>query len=58
MTLAVTALLGVGVGHWLDVRLGTHPLLLILGGSLGAAAGFVYLVKITASSRDQTGRHP
>jgi F0F1-type ATP synthase assembly protein I len=58
MTLAVTALLGVGAGHWLDVRLGTHPLLLILGGSLGVAAALVYFVKTMTRSRDQADRNP
>ena len=34
-TLAATVLLGVGVGYWLDRRLGTNPWLFIVGGVAG-----------------------
>ena len=33
--LAVTVLLGLGVGYWLDGRYGTQPLFLLLGGFIG-----------------------
>lgn len=33
--LAVTVLAGIGVGFWLDRRLGTQPILLLVGGVMG-----------------------
>jgi len=47
-------------GYWLDGRLGTDPWLLLGGIFLGAAAGFVYLVKtIGVGSREgQARRRP
>src|SRR5437667_7449529 len=40
-TLAVTVLLGVGIGHWLDGRLGTRPAFVVAGAMVGlAAAGY------------------
>ena len=47
-TLAVTVLAGVGGGHWLDGRLGTGPMLLVLGGTLGLAAGLYHFFKTVA----------
>jgi len=47
-TFAVTVLAGVGGGHWLDGRLGTDPMLLVLGGTLGLAAGLYHFFKTTA----------
>jgi F0F1-type ATP synthase assembly protein I len=32
-------------GYWLDGKLGTSPLLLIVGGALGAIGGFIHIVK-------------
>jgi ATP synthase protein I len=43
LTLALSVLLFLGVGAWLDSRLGTGPLLLILGAFVGAGAGFYSL---------------
>ena len=41
--LAVTILLALGAGYWLDGRLGTRPLFFLLGGVLGlAAAGYQF----------------
>lgn len=37
---AASILLGVGAGYWLDVRLGTGPVLLLAGAFGGAVAGF------------------
>ena len=59
MTLAVTVLAGLGGGYWLDGRLGTRPVFLLLGGALGAGAALVYFIKTVASpSKNQTGRKP
>ena len=43
LTLALSVLLFLGVGAWLDSRLGTGPLLLIVGAFVGAGAGFYSL---------------
>ncbi len=34
-TLAVTVLAGLGGGYWLDGRLGTRPVFVLLGGVVG-----------------------
>ena len=43
LTLALAVLLFLGIGAWLDSRLGTGPLLLIVGAFVGAGAGFYSL---------------
>jgi hypothetical protein len=48
MTLAVTVLAGLGGGHWLDGRLGTRPVCLLLGGTLALAAGLYHFFKTVA----------
>lgn len=47
-TLAVTVLAGLGGGYWLDRQLGTRPLLLLLGGTFGLAAGLYHFFKTVA----------
>ena len=44
MTLAVSVLAGFFLGYWLDGKLGTEPLLAIIGAFIGATGGFVNLV--------------
>ena len=43
LTWALAVLLFLGVGAWLDSKLGTGPLLLILGAFVGGGAGFYSL---------------
>ncbi len=43
LTWALSVLLFLGVGAWLDSKLGTGPLLLILGALVGGGAGFYSL---------------
>jgi len=43
LTLALSVLLFLGVGAWLDSKLGTSPILLVLGAFVGAGAGFYSL---------------
>jgi len=48
-TLAVTVLLGVGVGYWLDGRLGTTPAFVLAGAVIGvltAGYHFYRLVRV------------
>jgi len=48
-TLAVTVLLGVGVGYWLDGKLGTTPAFVLAGsvvGILAAGYHFYRLVRV------------
>jgi F0F1-type ATP synthase assembly protein I len=43
LTWALSVLLFLGVGAWVDSKLGTTPFLLILGAFIGAGAGFYSL---------------
>jgi F0F1-type ATP synthase assembly protein I len=43
LTWALAVLLFLGVGAWLDSKLGTGPFLLIAGAFVGAGAGFYSL---------------
>ena len=47
-TLAVTVLAGLGAGYWLDGRLGTRPVLVLLGGTMGLGAGLYHFFKTVA----------
>jgi len=49
LTLAVTVLLGLGVGYWMDGRLGTRPLFFLLGGTAGLVAALVYFFRTVSS---------
>jgi F0F1-type ATP synthase assembly protein I len=56
LTWALSVLLFLGVGAWLDSKLGTRPILLILGAFVGAGAGFYYLYyHIVIEPRQKTG---
>lgn len=49
ITLAVTVLGGVGIGHWLDGKLGTTPAFVLAGavvGILAAGYHFYLLVRV------------
>lgn len=42
-SLAVTVLLGLWIGHWLDKKLGTEPTFFLVGAGLGLlAAGYQF----------------
>ena len=47
-SLAVTVLLGIGGGYWLDSRLGTKPWFLMLGGVLGLGIALYQFFKTVA----------
>lgn len=44
-TLAVTVLLGLGLGYWADRKLGTRPWLFLLGAMLGLATALYQFFK-------------
>jgi len=50
---AASVLLGLGLGYWLDRRLGTGPWLLLLGSVLGLGAGFYQFYKTVAVRKNQ-----
>jgi ATP synthase protein I len=47
-SLAVTVLLGIGGGYWLDSRFGTKPWFLTLGGVLGLGLALYQFFKTVA----------
>jgi F0F1-type ATP synthase assembly protein I len=52
-------LAGLGGGHWLDGRLGTRPVFLLLGGALGLGAAMVHFFRAVAGqSKRQAGPKP
>jgi F0F1-type ATP synthase assembly protein I len=55
--IAITILLGVLGGNWVDQQLGTAPVFLLLGLGLGLAASFYGLFKmllpLLSSSKDE-----
>lgn len=53
MTLAVTVLAGLGGGYWLDDRLGTRPVFVLLGAVLGLGVAMYQFFKTVAG---QNGR--
>ncbi len=57
LTWALSVLLFLMGGWWLDLRIGTEPLFMILGAFLGAAAGFYSLYRhvVGLASKDEPG---
>lgn len=58
LTFALSILLFVWVGQWVDDKLGTSPLFLILGTFIGAGAGFysIYRRLTAQQKRDEAPR--
>jgi F0F1-type ATP synthase assembly protein I len=58
-TLAVTVLAGLAGGYWLDGRLGTRPVFLLLGSVLGLAAALYHFFRtVAADTKPRTGPKP
>jgi F0F1-type ATP synthase assembly protein I len=56
-TLAVTVLAGLGGGYWLDGRLGTPPVFLLVGGTLGVGVALYSFDRATSDlTKRQGGR--
>jgi F0F1-type ATP synthase assembly protein I len=49
-TLAVTVLVGFGAGYWLDERLSTRPIFVLLGSGLGIGAAMYFFFKSVAGA--------
>jgi ATP synthase protein I len=47
-SLAVTVLLGLWIGHWLDKKLGTEPVLFLVGAGLGLVAAGLQFYRAVA----------
>ena len=58
MTLAVTVGLFAYGGLWLDDRIGTRPLMLILGVALGITGGMLHLIRVLAPELWPFGKLP
>ena len=58
MTWALAVLLFLGVGAWLDSKLGTSPLLLIVGAFVGGGAGFYSLYYHIVIEPRERGHEP
>lgn len=48
ISLLVTTLIGVLVGHWVDEQLGTLPLFVIIGFLAGAGSGTVMIYRLVS----------
>jgi hypothetical protein len=52
-------LAGLGGGYWLDGRLGTRPVFVLLGGGFGLGAALYYFFKTAAGlNKRQAGPKP
>ena len=59
MTLAVTVLAGLGGGYWLDGRLGTRPVFVLLGAVLGLGVAMYQFFKTVAGpNKPRVGPKP
>ncbi len=56
-TLAGTVLAGLGVGYWLDGRLGTSPWFMLVGGTLGVGAALLYFFRAVSSLSKRRAGH-
>ena len=51
MAIGLEMAIPAGGGYWLDLRIGTSPLFVILGAMLGFAAGMFHLLQIAQAER-------
>ena len=56
LRLAVAVLLGIAGGYWLDTKLGTGPLLLIVGLAFGMTSGLLSLYRTVYPSRTRDNK--
>jgi F0F1-type ATP synthase assembly protein I len=58
LTFAVTVALFAFGGHWLDGRLSTSPLFVLLGVLLGLVGGTIHLLRVLAPGSLPFGKKP
>jgi ATP synthase protein I len=46
LSLLVTTLVGVGIGYWIDMQLGSLPVFVIIGFLIGAGSGAVLIYRL------------
>ncbi|GFN22976.1 MAG: AtpZ/AtpI family protein [Thermoanaerobacteraceae bacterium] len=56
ITMGASIFSGLGLGRWLDRRLGTSPWLMVLGALLGVGLGFYSLVKEIGALENEAER--
>lgn len=56
LQLAITIVVGLYAGEWVDKRLGTSPLMLIVGVFVGATFGFYSMYRALVATQRQTTR--
>jgi ATP synthase protein I len=57
MVLVVATGIGGGLGWYLDKRLGTQPILMLIFGLIGVAAGFAEIFKIVKEINEEEEKH-
>lgn len=55
-TVALEMVLPAAIGYWLDQRLGTVVVFVILGAILGMAASLTHLLQMTSPKKGERGR--
>lgn len=53
--MAATVLAGLGLGYWLDSRLGASPWFLLVGGTLGMGAALVHFLRLASNLSKRQG---
>lgn len=52
-------LIGIGLGYWLDEKLGSRPWFLLVGAFLGMASGFYHFIKtVLQLQKGDEGKEP
>jgi F0F1-type ATP synthase assembly protein I len=54
LSLLVTTLVGVGIGYWVDTRLGTIPIFVLVGFFVGAGAGALAIYRLVTRFLEST----
>ena len=53
--MAVATAIGLGLGYWVDLQLGTYPWLSILGLLIGVSAGFLGVFRAAKEAQEIMG---
>ena len=52
MSVALSIVIGLGIGYWLDKKFDTEPVLLLVGLAFGIAAGFSNIYRAGQKGKD------